>query len=1304
MSTLISPAPVLDINPFVGPRSLLLGEPIYGRDREIRRLVNLLIAERIVLLYSPSGAGKTSLISAGLIPRLRERRFQVSPVIRVSLRPPAPIANANRYLLSTLQSLEAGLRPDSQRSPSELLELGLNGYLEEWGEQDDFGSGNELLIFDQFEEALVLDPGDDAVKREFFHELGEALEERGRWALFSMREDHIAGLDPYVSQLPTHLHTRMRIDLLSPDSARRAAERLASSGGRPFQETAVVSLIESLRRVQAQRDGQLVYVPGPVLEPLQLQVVCRRLWESLPPDAQEITAADVDRLGRVQDALGAYYAQATADVAAQSGVQERILRDWFSDQLVTDQGVRQQQQRGPGSDPAAAERAVRLLEDAHLIRSEERGGTRWLELAHDQLVEPIQQNNDDWRRDHLSMLQQRALEWVRRDRPRDLLLTGASLGEAQTWAAANQAALTEPDHQFLQASAAAGADRRRRRRNTIILRWLAGCLAIALVAAGIGLYSAVRARHEAELRSEEALSRALAAKAATWVPIDPGQAVDFAEQALARAPTQEAEDVLRQALSQNPPTAVLPHGDTVNSVAFSPDGDRVVTASWDRTVRIWDTSNGSQLQLFDQPSNVIDARFSPDGNSVLTLTDSGSLSLWRADGPEKAVWRVDGVTSPVTFTHSGNRVLTSRVADDQVQVPVLDASTGTEVLVLAGHAGGVNSIALSSDDSLVLTAGQDGTARIWDGATGQQRAELGGHQGGVLNAAFRSDDAAIATGDQEGTVRIWPWPAPGDPVVVKGQDHGGAWVAFDPAGPVLAYGDKSPRLFDSSTGRLIAELAGHRDWLMTVAFSGRGGRAVTASLDGTARVWDTVNGRELTVLRSQGTLLGATMNAAGDQVATISGGSVRLFGVPAQTLLGGHDDWVLDAEVFPDGKTAAAGGQDGRVLIWDIPTGNVISTLTGPASAVDAIDVDPTGRYLAAATDDGSVRVWDVTSGQVKSTRQMNTTSGNVSFDHSGTRLVVAGDGVQVWAWQTPADPSWLQYSTSYSAVFSPDDRFVAMTTGDAVTIRDVAGYGTDRPLWGHTGLVRSVAYSKDGRYLVTAAEDSTAKVRRVSDGVVISTLEGHRGAVPSAAFDDSGKLVVTGGDDQYIGVWDAGTGRNLAMMPGHGDVVNDVQFVGGDHPRILSASDDSTVRLSDCEACGSRDDVHSRAARLSAADGRTHLPRPRVGQCFTYLVRYRSPVDCDEPHFAEIFAVVTPPAPENAPRPGDADHWAQAQCEGRAYQEYRGKASDRDDDYDPVAYGPQTSAEWALGQHAFACVLVPADGATTRGSARAPG
>jgi WD40 repeat protein len=435
----------------------------------------------------------------------------------------------------------------------------------------------------------------------------------------------------------------------------------------------------------------------------------------------------------------------------------------------------------------------------------------------------------------------------------------------------------------------------------------------------------------------------------------------------------------------------------------------------------------------------------------------------------------------------------------------------------------------------------------------------------------------------------------------------------------------------------------------------------------------------------------------------MNGGSVRIFDVPAQTLLGGYDDWVLDAEVFPNGTTAAAGGYDGRVLMWDIPTGKVIATLEGAGSAVQRIAVDPSGRYLAAATADGSVRIWDVTSGQAMSTPPTLTSAGDVSFDHSGTRLLVAGDSVQVWTWQGKKDPVTLQYRPSSSAVFSPDDRSVATTDGDAVTIWDVRSKAFVRQLWGHTGGARSVAYSSDGRYLVTAAEDSTARVWRVSDGVVISTLEGHRGTVPSAAFDDSGRLVVTGGDDQYIGVWDARTGRNLAMLPGHGDVVNDVQFFGGSQPRILSASDDSTVRVSECQECGSLDDLRARAARLSAADGRTHLPRPRVGQCFTFLVRYRSPVDCDEPHYAEVFAVVTPPAAENAPRPSGVDHWAQARCEGRAYQAYRGKDSSRDPDYDPWVFGPQTSAEWALGQHSFACVLLAADRTNSQGSAHGP-
>src|SRR5262245_37700742 len=205
-------------NPYVGPRSSTTGETLYGRDRETYKLLNLLIAERIVLLYSPSGAGKTSLIQAALVPQLREEGFVVLPVIRVSAEPPmartestglrteldmttdrsvlspqssvlSPQSSAlNRYVLSALLSLEEGLPAERQLPLDQLAGISLADYLTQ--REAELGGGDSVvLLFDQFEEVLTVDPTDVAAKHAFFQQLGAALRNRRRWALFSMRED-----------------------------------------------------------------------------------------------------------------------------------------------------------------------------------------------------------------------------------------------------------------------------------------------------------------------------------------------------------------------------------------------------------------------------------------------------------------------------------------------------------------------------------------------------------------------------------------------------------------------------------------------------------------------------------------------------------------------------------------------------------------------------------------------------------------------------------------------------------------------------------------------------------------------------------------------------------------------------------------------------------------------------------------------------------------------------------------------------------------------------------------------------------
>ena len=209
--------------PFVGPRPYKIGEKLFGRDRERLELLDILIAERIVLLYSTSGAGKTSLVQAALVPALRNEAFTVPAVARVTFQQATGVSEppANRYVFAVLLSLEEGQPKERQFPLAVLMRKTLPDYLDErWAETAQ--TGGMVLIIDQFEEILTIDPTDLEAKREFFAQLGAALRSRYRWALLSMREEHVAGLDPYRSMIPTSGSARLSgYELLNEQQARR---------------------------------------------------------------------------------------------------------------------------------------------------------------------------------------------------------------------------------------------------------------------------------------------------------------------------------------------------------------------------------------------------------------------------------------------------------------------------------------------------------------------------------------------------------------------------------------------------------------------------------------------------------------------------------------------------------------------------------------------------------------------------------------------------------------------------------------------------------------------------------------------------------------------------------------------------------------------------------------------------------------------------------------------------------------------------------------------------------------------------
>ena len=347
--------------------------------------------------------------------------------MRPGLIPAAPGANAaNRYVLSLLLSLEKDL-PGRRRQTrlAELAGLSLADYLDSPARSGQaVGWHGDVLIFDQFEEILTVDPTDRAGKPP------SSSRSARRCATATAGRSSPSARSSSPAWTPTCAPS-------PPASTRATATGWTCSGptprARPCRNLPAppvlisptrppTKLADDLRAVQVQLpDGSTSTVPGNAIEPVQLQVVCRRLWDRLPPDDTLIDITDVQEVGDVDTALRGYYADSVAAVAAKTGIRERAIREWTETQLITEQGIRGQVLQGPAESPAGKEglenRGIWPLVDAHLVRAEQRRGATWFELAHDRLIEPVRKDNAAWREAHLSPLQRQAALWDGEGRP-----------------------------------------------------------------------------------------------------------------------------------------------------------------------------------------------------------------------------------------------------------------------------------------------------------------------------------------------------------------------------------------------------------------------------------------------------------------------------------------------------------------------------------------------------------------------------------------------------------------------------------------------------------------------------------------------------------------------------------------------------------------------------------------------------------------------------------------------------------------------------------------------------------------------
>lgn len=477
-----------DENPYVGPRTFTRKEAnrFFGRDREARELLSLVIAERFVLFYAQSGAGKSSLLNTRLIPQLRESGFLVLPVGRVGGELPTGIADVdNIYVFNLLLSLDQG-RDDRESDPRRFAQMPLvdfmGGLRTPDGEYyyyddaliqtadpaaDDPGQPPHVLIIDQFEELITTHPARWRQRQDFFHQLDAAMRaDPLLWVVLTLREDFVPALDPYARLVAGGMRARFYMQRMGVDAALQAICRPAEDGGRPFAEGVAEKLTDNLRQIRVQ--GQAEPQPGQYVEPVQLQVVCYQLWENLKKRSPApITEADLKEAGDVDTALADFYESALATVLAHPdiAISERQIRNWFDTQLVTEAGTRGTVYQGENQTAGMPNRVVRLLQAQFLLRVELRAGGSWVELIHDRFVGPIQQAN----RRQQTPLAQDAEAWLAAGKTPNHLYTSYRLENAQKQMASDPQSFSPLEREFVEAAIRAEDQRKRRRLQLITI-------------------------------------------------------------------------------------------------------------------------------------------------------------------------------------------------------------------------------------------------------------------------------------------------------------------------------------------------------------------------------------------------------------------------------------------------------------------------------------------------------------------------------------------------------------------------------------------------------------------------------------------------------------------------------------------------------------------------------------------------------------------------------------------------------------------------------------------------------------------
>jgi WD40 repeat protein len=540
---------------------------------------------------------------------------------------------------------------------------------------------------------------------------------------------------------------------------------------------------------------------------------------------------------------------------------------------------------------------------------------------------------------------------------------------------------------------------------------------------------------------------------------------------------------------------VLTLGGGARFAVFSPDGSRLATGATnsDHEGKVWDAHSGTEILVLRGPGwSMRSAAYSPDGNQIAAVWADGFLKVWdaKSGGEEITLQRDRDGAAAVCWSPDGSRIAVAT----RLEVKVRDARNGTQIACLKGHAYPVRSVSYSPDGLRIITGAEDWTVRIWDATKGAEISILRGYFGSVNCVSCSPDGSRIASGSAEGLVKVW----------------------------------------DARAGTEVVTLKGHRGGVHSVAYRPDGARFASASEDGTIKIWDATSATPTSIFHGRAPRNVIWCNAGASRIATESGNprelAMHLWDVRSGMEVATIRKQIPSLSVIrfgANGAYLATSVWDGTVKMWSAIRGGYTVTLRRDGEAVDSADISPDGTHIATLLKSGKLMLWDARTGT-----EITSVNGFRQAFPSGNRLAVP--------------QSVLCYC--------PDGSQLAGAFNNMVKVWD-AKRGTEvATLRGHIAAVNCVVYSPDGSRIATTARELTVKVWDANSGTEVATLRGHTAAVNSVAFSPDGSRIATASDDKTVKIWDSNSGTETATLQGHSGQVSSVFFTA-DGSRIFSVS-----------------------------------------------------------------------------------------------------------------------------------------------------